>query len=143
MIETKQLNERISDGDKERAANSYIMSIVAIMAGMPLPIINLLATIFFLVAHRKGSYCVRWHCYQAFVSQLFLFFVNTTTFWWTVSIVLGSNLVTNAYIAWLIIAFIFNVYEIIGTFYSAIKIRKGEHLSWWFYGDIVDLIVKK
>ena len=39
MIETKQLNERISDGDKERAANSYIMSIVAIMAGMPLPII--------------------------------------------------------------------------------------------------------
>jgi len=86
---------------------------------------------------------VRWHCYQAFVSQLFLFFVNTTTFWWTVSIVLGSNLVTNAYIAWLIIAFIFNIYEIIGTFYSAIKIRKGEHLSWWFYGDIVDLIVKK
>ena len=41
MIESKQLNERISDGDKERAANSYIMSIVAIMAGMPLPIINL------------------------------------------------------------------------------------------------------
>ena len=62
MIETKQLNERISDGDKERAANSYIMSIVAIMAGMPLPIINLLATIFFLVAHRKGSFFVRWHC---------------------------------------------------------------------------------
>ena len=56
MIVIKPLNERISEGDKERAANSYIMSIVAIMAGMPLPIINLLATLFFLIAHRKGSY---------------------------------------------------------------------------------------
>lgn len=143
MIVIKPLNERISEGDKERAANSYIMSIVAIMAGMPLPIINLLATLFFLIAHRKGSYFVRWHCYQSLVSQLFLFFVNTTSFWWTISILLGSNIISNAYIAWIIIAFSFNVIEIIGTFYSAVEVRKGKHLFLWFYGDIVDLIVKK
>ena len=99
MIVIKFLNERISEGDKERAANSYIMSIVAIMAGMPLLIINLLTTLFFLIAHRKGSYFVRWHCYQSLVSQLFLFFVNTTSFWWTISILLGSNIISNAYIA--------------------------------------------
>ena len=143
MIENKQLPHPLTEGDKERASNSYLMSVVAIMAGMPIPLINLLATLFFLFAYRKASYFVRWHCHQAFISQLFLFFINTTTFWCTISIGFGSNMPSNNYFAYLIMAISFNIIEFAGTIYSAMATRKGVHLSWWFYGDLTDLIVRK
>lgn len=142
MIEARTISYRVNDSELERASNSYLMSVIAIMAGMPIPLINLLATFLFLMVHRKGTYFVRWHCYQAFISQLFLFFVNTTGFWWTISIVFGHNQVSNAYLSYLIVGFSFNVLELVGTLYTAIRIRKEVHLAWWFYGDITDLIVK-
>lgn len=143
MIETKQLPYPITESDKERASNSYLMSVVAIMAGMPIPLINLLATLLFLFAHNKGTYFVRWHCYQAFISQLFLFLVNTTTFWWTMSILFADNTPSNSYFAYLVMAISFNILEFIGTVYTAVVTRRGVHLSWWFYGDVTDLIVRK
>ena len=143
MIEIKQLNERISDGNCERASNGYLMSVVVIIAGVPLPILNLLATFFFFVAHKKGDYFVRWHCTQALLSQLSVFLINTTGFWWTMYVLFGDKEPSNTYIAYLIMAFLFNLSELIVTFYTAIKTRKGKHVFWWFYGDITDLIVKK
>ncbi len=142
MIIIKNLDYRVSDGDRERAANGYLMSVIAIIAGMPLPIINLLATFIFYLAHRKSSYFVRWHCTQALMSQLSVFPINTIGFWWTISVFFGSAEVTNAYIAYLMSAFFFNFTEFLATVYTAVKVRKGEHLSWWFYGDITDLLVK-
>lgn len=143
MIEIKKLDERVSDGNRERASNSYLMSMVAIIGGIPLPILNLLATLFFLLAHRKREYFVRWHCTQAFVSQLSVFLINTTGFWWTMSIIFGEGSTSNSYFAYIITAILFNIFELLATFYTAVKTRKGEHVSWWFYGDITDLIVKK
>ena len=32
------------EDEKERASNCYVMSLVAVMIGLPMPIINLLAT---------------------------------------------------------------------------------------------------
>ncbi|MDO5106402.1 DUF4870 domain-containing protein [Capnocytophaga sp.] len=143
MITIKKLNYRVSEGDKERASNSYLMSVVALMIGMPLPILNLVATFVFFLAHRKSSYFVRWHCTQALFSQLSVLPINVVVFWWTISILFAQNELTNTYIAYVITAFLFNFTEFITTIYTAAKVRKGVHLSWWFYGDITDLAVKQ
>lgn len=143
MIQEKKLDEIISEGSRERASNSYLMSLVVIIAGMPLPILNLLATVFFYIANRKGSYFVRWHCMQGLLSQLTVFLVNTTGFWWTVYVISGLKEISNSYIAYLIVALFFNISEFIVTLYTATQVRKGKHISWWFYGDITDLVIKK
>lgn len=143
MIQEKKLDEKISEGSCERASNVYLMSLVVIIAGMPLPILNLLATFFFYVAHRKGSYFVRWHCSQALLSQVVVFLINTTGFWWTIFIILGEKEISNAYVSYIIVLLFFNISEFIITLYTAAKVRKGKHISWWFYGDITDLIIKK
>jgi len=54
-----------SEHEAEKASNSYLMSLIALIAGMPLPIINLIASVIFFVGNRKGTYFVRWHCTQA------------------------------------------------------------------------------
>jgi len=54
--------------EAEKASNSYLMSLVALITGILLPIINLLATFIFYMGNRKGTYFVRWHCMHALLT---------------------------------------------------------------------------
>ena len=131
-----------SEHEAEKASNSYLMSLVAAIAGLPLPIINLIATFIFYMGNRKGTYFVRWHCTQALLSQFSLLFMNSFGFWWTISIVVTDDPITNNYIAYLFTVLIFNIAEFAATIYSAIQTRKGEHIRWWLYGDLTNLICR-
>jgi uncharacterized membrane protein len=113
------------------------------MVGLPLPIINLLATLFFYIANRKSTYFVRWHCLQALLSQFSLFVLNSMGFWWSVSIIFQEDEhISNPYLAYIITVFIFNIVELGMTISAAIKTRKGQHNSWWFYGTLTQSICK-
>jgi hypothetical protein len=129
--------------EAEKASNSYLMSLIAVIAGLPLPIINLIATFIFFMGNRKGTYFVRWHCTQALLSQFSLLAINTVGFWWTVSILFRDGEVSNHYIAYMITVFGCNLVEFIATIYTAIQTRKGKHIVWWFYGDLTDALCKK
>jgi uncharacterized membrane protein len=142
MINIMNFSYKPGEHEAEAASNSYLMSLIAIIAGMPFPIINLIATLIFYLGNRKATYFVRWHCIQALLSQLSMFFINTIGFWWAISIIFTSETITNNFIAYIISALIFNLTEFIATIYTAIQIRKGVHIEWWFYGDLTNLICK-
>ncbi len=128
--------------EAEKASNSYLMSLIALIAGLPLPIVNLIATFIFYMGNRKGTYFVRWHCTQALLSQLSMLFINSYGFWWTVSIVFTDETITNRYLAYIIAVFLINLAEFIATIYTAIQTRKGIHIEWWFYGNLTHLLCK-
>jgi len=131
-----------TEHENEKASNSYLMSLVAVIAGLPLPIINLLATFFFYLANRKSTYFVRWHCTQALLSQAVLLFANSYSFWWTVSIIITDEKATNHYFAYLFTVIVFNVLEIISTIYCAMQTRKGKHVEVFFFGNVTNLICR-
>lgn len=143
MIKEKHFSYEPGEHECEKASNSYLMSLIAVMVGLPLPIINLIATLIFYLGNRKGTYFVRWHCTQALLSQLSMLFVNSFGFWWTISILFTEEPITNKYIAYMLAALFFNLTEFIATIYTAIQTRKGKHIEWWFYGDLTHLICKK
>jgi hypothetical protein len=129
-----------SEHESETASSSYLMSLIAILGGFPLPIINLVATLFFFLGNRKSTYFVRWHCTQALLAQLTMFFINSYGFWWTISIIFSNELISNGYIAYVILAIIYNLAEFLTTIYTAVQTRKGIHVEWWFYGLLTNLI---
>lgn len=142
MIYVKDFGYEPGEHEAEKASNSYLMSLIALIAGLPLPIINLFATLVFYLGNRKGTYFVRWHCTQALLSQISVLFINSYGFWWTVSIIFTSQSINNNYIAYVIAAIIFNLTEFIATIHTAIQTRKGIHVEWWFYGSLSNLICK-
>lgn len=142
MIQEIKFSYEPGEHESERASNSYLMSLIALMAGLPLPIVNLIATFVFYLGNRKGTYFVRWHCTQALLSQVSLLFINSFGFWWTVSIFISDEAITSEYIAYMIAVVIFNLIEFIATIYTAIQTRKGIHVEWWFYGNLSNLICK-
>jgi uncharacterized Tic20 family protein len=142
MIQTKLFTYVPEEHEAEAASSSYLMSLIAIIVGLPLPIVNLIATLIFYLGNRKSSYFVRWHCTQALLSQLSMLFINSFGFWWTVSIIFTEETITSKYIAYLFAIIIFNLTEFIVTIYTAIQTRKGIHVEWWFYGTWTNLICK-
>jgi uncharacterized Tic20 family protein len=139
---TNKFDYEPSEHEAEKASNSYLMSLIALIAGLPLPIINLIASVIFFVGNRKGSYFVRWHCTQALLSQFSLLFMNSFGFWWTISIMFGPETLSSKYIGYIITILIFNISEFIATIYTAVQTRKGIHVKWFFYGNLTNLICK-
>ena len=142
MIQIKKFSYEPGEHEAETASSSYLMSLIAIIIGLPLPIVNLIATLIFYLGNRKSTYFVRWHCTQALLSQLSMLFINSYGFWWTVSIIFTEESITSNYIAYIIAEIIFNLTEFIATIYTAIQTRKGIHVEWWFYGTLTNIICK-
>ena len=142
MIQRKDFFYLPSEHERESASGSYLMSLVALIAGLPLPIVNLIATLIFFLGNRRSGYFVRWHCTQALVSQLFTLLINSYGFWWTVSIVFSDEKASDSYIAYLITAILFNLAEFITTIYTAVQTRKGHHVEWWFFGPLTNLLCR-
>jgi hypothetical protein len=142
MIQETTFAYKPGEHEREKASNSYLMSLVALIAGMPLPIINLFATFFFYLANRKGTYFVRWHCTQSLFSQLALLGINSASFWWTISILFWEEEVSNYYFAYLSMAILINIIEMVSTIYAAIQTRKGKHVEFFFFGPLTHLFIK-
>ena len=128
------------EDEKERASNCYVMSLVAVMVGLPMPIINLLATGFFYFVSRKSTFFVRWNSMQALVSQVPLFVMNNILFWWTVRILFCFSDLSSVYIAYFITVNLYNIYDFIETVRSAVGTRKGKIHRWYLYSTITDRI---
>jgi hypothetical protein len=143
MITNSTFYYRPNESELERASNSYLMSLVAVIGGLPLPILNLLASIFFYLGNRKSTPFVKWHCTQNLLSQFGLFFLNSTGFWWTVSIVFDDEKVTNYYLGYMITLVLFNLVEFISTIILASKTRKGIHAELFLFSDLTNLMIKK
>ena len=142
MISNGKFSYQPHDSEMERASNSYLMSLVAVIGGLPLPVFNLLATFFFYLGNRKSTSYVKWHCTQALLSQLGLFFFNSAGFWWTIAVIFQEKQATNYYIAYMITIVLFNVIEFIVTLIMATKTRNGGHPELFFFSDITNLICK-
>lgn len=129
--------------EQERASNIYLMSLAIVIAGLPFPIINFLATFFMYLSNRSGSYFIRWHSLQALLSQGVIALLNASGIIWTMSVIFGQEKLSNSYIAFILTIVVFNLGELAGTIYAAIQTRKGQHVEFWFFGPLTDLICKK
>lgn len=146
----------------EQASNSYLMSVVSVMAGTFIPIVNFIAAIIFYLGSRKGSYFVRWHAMQSALGQMVLIPFNSLAFAWTIRIIFRNEILhwdqdlpetyyTNINFPedgfwdipiyfWLFIAFVIllNIIEFFVTIFAAVNVRKGKNVRWFILANITD-----
>ena len=128
--------------EAERASNSYLMSLVVIMVGLPLPIVNVIGSGIYFLANRKSAYFVRWHCAQSLLAQVITLPVNAAGLYWTLAILFDRASFSDNYAAYIITVILFNLIEFIATMVAAVRTRKGHHVSWWFFGPLTDALVR-
>ncbi|MBR6285523.1 MAG: hypothetical protein IKR18_00825 [Bacteroidaceae bacterium] len=139
----KLVVETASEDEMTRASSAYLMSLIAVVIGLPMPIINLVATGIFFFMSRRAAFFVRWNCVQAFLSQIPLFVMNNILFWWTVRILFGYSLLSNEYVAYFVVVNIYNLFDLFATVRSAMLTRRGRTFRWFFYSTLTDKLCRQ
>lgn len=158
MTETNK-SQIIYPHEYEQASNSYLMAVVAVIAGLPLPIINLIAAVGFYLGHRKSTYFVRWHCIQSIIGQALVIPFNSIAFAWTIGVFINLKnrnyqidrefteaFTDNTYTAyWIYILFVIalNLFEFITVLYTAARVRNGHNVRWAGIAGIADRLTSK
>jgi len=167
MNEYKTQDTHIYVTELEQASNSYLMAVVSVIAGLPLPIINVIASFFFYLAHRNASYFVRWHCIQSVLSQAVMIPFNSIAFAWTLKIMFSNSrdfLEQDApnhytfsgmfaseffdslslyYVLYISIIVLLNIVEFVAVITTAAQVRKGKNVRWFIIANITDAITSK
>ncbi len=127
----------ISIREKEDAMGAYLMMFAAMGAGLPLPIINLIAIIIYYYLNKSASLFVRFHTYQALISQVPTTLMNAVAVFWGIRVAFFDDwFFTDALKGYLALVIVANIIYFILGIVGAVKARKGMMYYYFFFGKI-------
>ncbi len=127
----------LSKREKEDAMGAYLMMFASMGAGLPLPIINLIASVIYFVVNKKKSRFVKFHAYQSLLSQFPTSLINGAGVFWASQIFIFDNLeVTDMFKGYILMAIILNLLYFIFSIIGAIKARAGHVYYFLFFGKL-------
>lgn len=143
----QQPNE-IATRDKEDAMGAYLMMFGALAAGLPLPIINLIAALVYYFVNAKKSRFIKFHSLQSLLSQAPTTLMNAGLLYWTIGFIFNTDYsmpemaienfadIGDLYWGslWTVVAA--NLLYVIFSIVGAMKARKGQMYYFMFFGRL-------
>ncbi|MBA3900157.1 MAG: DUF4870 domain-containing protein [Bacteroidetes bacterium] len=121
----------------EDAMGAYLMMFASIGAGLPLPIINLIAAVVYYYINKSNSRFVRFHSLQSLLSQIPLTLLNAIAVFWTVRILFYNSFTfSDNYIGYILMLVFANIIYFIFSIIGAVKARKGRFYYFIFFGKV-------
>jgi len=129
--------EEVPLREREDAMGAYLMMFAAMGAGLPLPIINLIAAVIYYYINKSNSRFVNFHSYQAMISQFPTSIMNAVGTFWAIRIAISDDWeLNNVFIGYVIMVVIANLLYIIFSIIAAIKARKGRFYYFMLFGKL-------
>lgn len=141
--------EDISMRDREDAMGAYLMMFAALAAGLPLPILNLIAAVIYYYVNKGKSRFVKFHALQSLYSQVPTTLMNAGLVFWTFRIIFnegsfrssdvfmeGFATVSELYWGYLWVVVAANLLYVIFSLVGATKARKGRFYYFLFFGKL-------
>lgn len=129
--------------EREDAMGAYFMMFASLAAGLPLPIINLIAATIYYHINKHKSRFVRFHSLQSLLSQLPVSLLNAGLVVWAISFFKYDFNFDNTFLAYVIVVIIANLVYLGFSILAAIKARQGRMYYFLFFGRISYEIVYK
>ncbi len=129
--------EEITEREREDAMGSYLMMFAAVAIGLPLPIINLIASFIYYFLNRKKSRFVHFHALQALLSQIPTTVMNWGLVIWGVGIVIRDNWhLSPEFWAYAIFCGVATFIYFIMNIIAAFKARQGKMYYFLLFGKM-------
>jgi uncharacterized membrane protein len=128
--------DEIPKREKEDAMGAYLMMFAALGAGLPLPMINLIASVVYYYVNRNKSRFVRFHLVQSLWSQIPVTLLNGVIIMWTIRNFVFQQDFTQLYFGLVIAAVLINLVYVIMSVYAAVLARKGNIYYFVFFGKL-------
>jgi uncharacterized membrane protein len=128
--------DQIDIREKEDAMGAYFMMFAALAAGLPLPVMNLIAAIIYLFLNKKKSRFIHFHSLQSLLSQIPVSILNVALIVWLIKAIFFEFRFNNYFKGFLAMVIAANLIYIIFSIIAAVKARKGEFYYFLFFGRI-------
>jgi len=129
--------DELGTREKEDAMGAYLMMFASIGAGLPLPIINLIASVIYYFVNSKKSRYIKFHCHQSLFSQLPTSLMNAGLMFWLFQIFIYDNWeYNNNFVGYAVMVGVFNLAYFVLSIVGAVKARKGQVYYFLFFGRL-------
>ena len=126
--------DEISMREKEDAMGAYLMMFAAWGAGLPFPLINLIAAIIYFFINKKSSKFVAFHSYQSLLTQIPISIFNAGVIFWVILIFSPYAEDTTPFYVYFVFVVLWNLIYMIISIIACIKARKGHYYYFWVFG---------
>jgi uncharacterized membrane protein len=128
----------ISQREKDDAMASYLMMFASWAVGLPLPLVNLVASVVYYVVNRKGSKFVAFHSLQSFLSQVPVSLLNAGVMGWGIGLLVKGDAAGSL---WPFLGFAFfvvavNILYIVFSIVALLQANKGRFYYLPFFGRL-------
>ena len=110
------------------------MMFASLAAGLPLPLINLVAAVIYYYINKKKSRFVRFHILQSLISQIPISILNAGLVGWFIRNMVMDAGFSSAFQGYAIAVVIANIVYFIFSIIAAVKARKGLFYYFLFFG---------
>jgi uncharacterized membrane protein len=128
----------ISQREKDDAMASYLMMFASWAVGLPLPLINLIASVIYYAINKKKSKFVAFHSLQSLLSQVPVSLLNAGIVGWGIGLLVAQDVET---VIWPFIGYVLfcaavNILYIVLSIVSLIQANKGRFYYMPYFGRI-------
>ena len=128
--------DEISIREKEDAMGAYLMMFAAWGAGLPFPLINLIAAVIYFFVNKKQSKFVAFHSYQSLLTQIPISIFNAGVIAWGVLILTTRAEDTAPFYVYAVFVVLWNLFYMVFSIIACVKARKGQYYYFWVFGRI-------
>lgn len=128
--------EDITEREKEDASGSYLMMFATTAIGLPLPVVNMIASIVYYFVNRSKGKFVEFHALQSMYSQLFISIFNNYIVIWAIVNFVNKHPFTNIFWGFAIAIGVFNLVYFIFSIIAAVRAHRGRFYYFIFFGRL-------
>ena len=122
--------------EREDAMGAYLMMFAAWGAGLPLPLLNLVAAIIYFFINKKTSRFVSFHAYQSLLTQIPISILNAGAIAWVLTNLHKDYEFSDFFWSYLIFVVLWNLIYMVFSIIACIRARRGRFYYFWVFGRI-------
>lgn len=130
--------DEIDIREREDAMGAYLMMFASVGAGLPLPVINLIAALIYYFINRNKSRFIKFHTHQSLWSQFPTSVLNIGLVFWSAQIWVFDNFEFPGNIFWgyFWMVVVANLLYFVFSIIAAVKARKGQFYYLILFGRL-------
>ena len=121
--------DEIPERQKEDAMGAYLMMFASLALGLPIPLLNLIASVIYFFVNRKSGVFVAFHALQALLSHIPVVLLNAGVIGWLIGIlVVSPKNFPPSFFWYLFFSVLANLAYIIWSIVALVHARRGHFI---------------
>ena len=120
--------DEIPEREKEDAMASYLMMFASLAIGLPIPLVNLVASVIYFLVNRKTSPFVAFHALQALLTHVPVVLLNAGLVGWLIGILVSRAGFAAGFFWYMFFTILANLAYITWSIVALIHARKGHFI---------------